>query len=166
MLIFGIELPEWGGLALGIVLGLMFLPFFLKSHKSSKARKILKKSSLEAYEDRRSHEIEAMSLVARSPNGMITLCDEAMLQGRYALVKEILSQLPKEKKWQKERRTRLNKMGPTQERDPTMALLSIERFLEEGMTEIAAEKLKTALHKWPDDTDLIQMKEKIARSSH
>ena len=72
----------------------------------------------------------------------------------------------KEKKWQKERRTRLNKMGPTQERDPTMALLSIERFLEEGMTEIAAEKLKTALHKWPDDTDLIQMKEKIARSSH
>lgn len=161
MLIFGVELPEWGGLALGIVMGLLFLPFFLKNHKSSKARKILKKSSLEAYEDRRSHEQEAISLVAHNPNGLVALCDEAMLQGRYVLAKEILMSLPQDVKWQKERRKRLQKMNPSQDLDPTSAYLSIERFWEEGMTEMAVDKLKVALHKWPRDKNLNDLKHKM-----
>ena len=161
MLIFGVELPEWGGLALGVIMGLLFLPFFLKNHKSSKARKILKKSSLEAYEARRDHELEAISLVAHSPHGLIALCDEAMVQGRYALAKEILLSLPKEKKWQKERRKRLSKMSPSQDLDPMSALLSVERFLQEGMTQMAVDKLSVALKKWPTDKGLNELKSKI-----
>ena len=52
-------------------------------------------------------------------------------------------------------------MNPSQDLDPTSACLSIERFLEEGMTEMAADKLKVALHKWPRDKSLNDLKLKI-----
>ena len=154
LLAVGIELPPWGMPAIALAIMILLLPFLLKNMKTSRARKLLKRASLQGAQRRVEMEREALSLVASNPTGRLALADECIRRGRYALARELLSQLPDTPKLRRERRRLLQQMAPHEPATAEGAAAAIEHLLEEGLHDEAHRRLEAARRRWPEDASL------------
>lgn len=157
LLAVGIELPPWGMPAVALAIMVLLLPLLLKNMKTSRARKLLKRASLEGAQRREEMEREALSLVADNPTGRLALADECIRRGRYALAQELLSHLPTTPKLHRERRRLMQQMAPREPATAEGAAAAIEHLLEEGLHAEAQRRLQVARRRWPEDASLLAL---------
>lgn len=158
----GIELEPWMGPAFALGAMILLLPWILKNMKTSSARKMIKKASLEGGEKRLTMERSALEMVSDNPEGLMALAEECMRRGRYVIAREALTMIPEDDiKRQRQRRRMLKEMAPRQPETPEAAALVVERLLGEGLTEEASRRLGKALRRWPESTILNTLQERV-----
>ena len=164
--IFGIQLPPWGGLVMALIVAVVFIPFFVRSHRASLSRKKLKLSGFENRDKRIRMEGEAVDMVRDNPDALIALAEEGMRLGRYPFVRKVLALLPEEKKkYGKIVKQLTQKMEPREDLTPDSAVIAIERLQSEGMAEAAEVRLGRALLRWPNDPQLLALQKSFSENA-
>jgi hypothetical protein len=154
----GITLPPWAGPSVALVVMILLLPWILKNMRTSSARKMLKRASIENVERRLELERAAIEMVSDNPEGLMALAEECVRMGRYVVAREALALIPEDDiKRQRQRKRMLKEMAPRQPETPEAAALVIERLLEEGLEEEAQRRLETACRRWPQSSVLASM---------
>lgn len=161
LLALGIELPPWGMPVAALVLMVVLLPWILKNMKTSKARKLLKKATLESGRTRTEMEAQALDLVSDNPVGLLAFADECVRRGRYGLAREALERVPRDPKFARERRKVAEQMAPREPPTAEAAAAAIERFLSEGLRDEAVRRLQKARARWPEDASLVGLAERV-----
>ena len=150
--LLGIELPPWGGIALALCIGAIIFPYYLQGQKMMKARKMLKQSTFENYEQRRRMEIEAMQLVRSSPHFTLSLAQQSFELGRFSFAKELLETLPPDNRTIQRESQRLQKqMLPKEDETLDFALIAVERLLEEELYDAAWQRCLRIEEKWKNN---------------
>ena len=160
--IMGIQLPPWGGLVMALVVAVVFIPFFVRSHRASLSRKKLKLSKFEDRDNRVRMEKEAVDMIRGNPDALIALAEEGMRLGRYGFVRSVLALLPHHRKYSRIVKQLNQKMAPREDLTPDSAVLAIERLQSEGMADAARERLRRALLRWPKDPQLRVLEQKAS----
>ena len=161
----GIELAPWMGPAFALTVMVLLLPWILKNMKTSSARKMLKKASLEGGETRAEMEQKAIAMVSDNPEGLMALAEECMRRGRYGVARQALGLIPEDDiKRQRQRKRMLKEMTPRQPETPEAAALVVERLRGEGLSDEAARRLDKARRRWPDSTVLTALLEPESQS--
>lgn len=152
----GIELAPWMGPVFAVTVMIILLPWILKNMKTSSARKLLKKASLEGGEKRLEMEQKAIEMVADNPEGLMALAEECMRRGRYGVARQALSRIPEDDtQRRRQRRRMLLEMAPRQPETPEAAALVVERLRGEGLAEEASARLSKAMRRWPENPALV-----------
>lgn len=154
----GIELEPWMGPVFALSMMILLLPWILKNMRTSSARKLLKKASLEGGEKRAEMERQAIALVSDNPEGLMALAEECVRRGRYVVAREALAKIPEDDiKRQRQRKQMLKQMAPRQPETPEAAALVVERLRGEGLSEEAAHRLSKAQRRWPESPILASL---------
>ncbi|MFT5682054.1 MAG: hypothetical protein ACI8RZ_002972 [Myxococcota bacterium] len=154
----GIELEPWMGPVFALTMLILLLPWILKNMRTSSARKMLKKATLEGGEKRAEMERSAITMVADNPEGLMALAEECMRRGRYVVAREALRRIPEDDiKRQRQRKHMLKEMVPRQPETPEAAALMVERLREEGLAEEANHRLSKAQRRWPESPILTSL---------
>ena len=154
----GIELAPWMGPAFAITMMIILLPWILKNMRTSSARKMLKKASLEGGKKRAEMEQRAIDMVADNPEGLMALAEECMRRGRYVVARRALAKIPEQDvKRRRQRRRMLMEMAPRQPETPEAAALVVERLRGEGLAEEATVRLGKAMRRWPESPALVAL---------
>ena len=154
----GIELEPWMGPVFALSMMILLLPWILKNMRTSSARKLLKKASLEGGEKRAEMERQAIALVSDNPEGLMALAEECVRRGRYVVAREALAGIPEDDiKRQRQRKQMLKQMAPRQPETPEAAALVVERLRGEGLSEEAAHRLSKAQRRWPESSILASL---------
>ena len=150
----GISLPPW---AFPGLIGLAFLavfPWLRQNHRLHRARQIVAEIASERSADRAALKSKAVALVARHPNGLVGLADEAIRRGLHDLAEQALTQLMVHGKPAVEiRRLRQALHGPP----PTHLegeLAAIEALLAQELPAAAIQRVRRAQQHWPDEPRL------------
>ena len=154
----GLDLPWWSGLAMVLAIFIVFLPQFIQTARSQRARKLLKQAGYEDPELRRKNEQKAILLVKNNPQGLLALAEEALRNKNYDQADRILRLVPqKKKKYRYEIRRLRKKMAPRGELTPLSAASAIKSLIESGLFESADERLRKALLRWPAAKELHEL---------
>ena len=154
----GIELAPWMGPVFAVTVMIILLPWILKNMKTSSARKMLKRASLEGGAKRLEMEQKAIDMVADNPEGLMALAEECRRRGRYGVARQALSKIPEgDVARRRQRRRMLVEMAPRQPETPEAAALVVERLRGEGLADEASARLTKAMRRWPESPDLVAL---------
>ena len=148
--ILGGVLPHWVILVLAGVGMVIVLPFYLKGHRRSLARRRISAMHGLSQPEAERLEAEAFSLVGRDPDGLVVVVEEAQRRGREAVARRALERLAATGRRPAEvvrLRRILEGPGP---RLPEEEALAVDRLLQAGLTQAARQRLDRARARWPD----------------
>lgn len=154
----GITLPPWGMPAVALFVMLLFMPLILKNMKTTRARKILKRSAFESGAQRQLMEEQALALVLNNPVGLMSLAEACIQQGRYALARKALRFVPADnRRFQWELHRLRGKMAAVKPTTAAAAASTIAHLQQEGFHAEAQQHLEEALRRWPGDELLLPL---------
>ena len=158
--LLGIQVPWWSGIAIGLVVAILFFPLFVKSTRAQRARKLLRNSGIEI-SGTKEMEDRAIDMVKNDPHSLLSLASIAEKQKRYKLVGRILQQIPNPQSHKKEIRRLQSKIAPRGDLTPTSAAVIIESLLEEGFTQAAKNRFDIAIKRWPTSPELLTLQQSL-----
>ena len=147
--------PRWVlAVALAVVVALIW-PSVRRNSRTEEARKRFRTATRFAFEERVRREDEALAMVAGNADGLVSLADLALAEGRPRIVAAALAALIKLGKRPVEvRRLQRTIEGP-QPATALEAVILVERLLAQGQLDEAARRLERARKRWPEDEDLV-----------
>jgi len=160
--IFGITLPPWAAPAFMLCVAILLLPWILRNMRTSRARKLLKRSIMESAEVRQSMEERALTIVDGNAPGLLAVAEESVRRGRFELAKKALTRIP-DNKLKRQRWQLMLEMQPRDPATPDAAVLVIQRLLEAEMVKEARERTERFLRRWPNDTELQAVQKQLDR---
>jgi hypothetical protein len=158
LLEFGVPWEPWMAKFLPIPVFILLLPFFLRNIRIAQARKAIKRSNSYYQAKRRSLEVEAIEKVKNIPTALLGLADEAIKMQRYDLAQEIISLVPRNKKYRRELIRIHNKINPPSVQSEQDELIAIEKLIENEVYKAAFLRLQQAQLKWPESSELIELR--------
>lgn len=156
-----VHLEPWMAPAVGLALALLLAPFWLRNQHTARARRVWSRArGAGSAAERARIEAEAIGLVEGNPDGLVSLADLAVADGRFEVARGLLARLRATGR----RPVEVARLARTLEGDlPATALqvvIQVERLLEEGMTEPARALLDRALRRWPEHPELRALTER------
>lgn len=158
-------LPHWmgAGAVFGVVL--LALPWILRNRRTDIARRALRASDKLKGEERVAAERKALATVAGHPMGLLVVAEEAHKLGRDTLARDAIHQLRATGKLVAELRTIERAVDGPMPATIDEAVLTIERLIEAGMRDVAAEKLARYQARWPAEPELVAVGARIYEGS-
>ena len=156
----GVQLPPWGGSVLLLGVLLLLSPALLKNTRSKQVRKLLQRLSLEGGDKRQASVQELLELAAGHPTALIVLVEEAHKRGQSSLAKravELLGETGKQRADYK----RLKRLFAERPTSLHAEVLAVERLIDAGLEQQAWLRLDKALLRWPQDADLLGLRERL-----
>lgn len=146
--------PRWVlGLGLVAVIALMW-PSVRRNSRTEEARKRFRTATRFGFDERVRREDEALAMVDGNADGLVSLADLALAEGRPRIVAPALAALARLGTRPMEvRRLERTIEGP-QPATALEAAIVVERLLDQGQREEAVRRLARAQQRWPNDEDL------------
>lgn len=154
----GVHLQPWmAPFALGMLAVALF-PLLRRTHRTSLARKRLRRLPYVGAVERRQLEEEALALAAGSPAGLLVVAQEALRLGRHELARRAADALDQTgaappHELRAIRRALEPMVGPT----PALERVHIEALLQAGLIGEATRRLALARERWPEAGDWPQI---------
>ena len=160
----GLDLPPWAMPLIALSFMALMLPSWRRSHRVGLARKRLQSAAMAGREEREALQAEALGLVAGNPFGLIVVAEECIKRSMKPTAREAVKQLAATGR----RRPDLRRLKKTLDGDRRPVSIegecaAIERFIGEGMLEVASSRLEEALGRWPGEPRFIQLQSNIAQ---
>lgn len=146
--------PRWVlAVALAVVVALIW-PSIRRNSRTEEARKRFRTATRFGFEERVRREDEALAMVEGNADGLVSLADLALAEGRPRIVALALASLVRLGTRPIEvRRLERTIEGP-QPATALEAAILVERLLSQGQMDEAARRLERARVRWPNDEDL------------
>ncbi|MED5374038.1 MAG: hypothetical protein VX899_23675 [Myxococcota bacterium] len=154
--VLGVQLPDWGGSVLLVVILIALGPFFYRNSRTKKARKLLQRVSMESGEERLAGEQEILHTVSGHPFGLVVVVEEAHKRGMGRLARRALEALDATGKQRSELKRLQRLLGP-RPTSPTQEAIAIERLHQQGLTVQAEARLQDALARFPEHPELVAL---------
>ncbi len=162
-LALGFELPAWSGIFLALIVFMLFLPWFIRNARTSRARKLFKKSVYLSGDDREQAQNSAIELVRNNPQGLLSLAELAHQMRLFTLSNQLLDKISHKPKLKREIRLLRQKMEPRGELTPESAAVAVRNLRKEGLEAAANERLVRAIKRWPDSMELQELSRSISQ---
>ena len=150
----GIPPQPWMLPACVLLLGALSWPLIRRTQRISSARKLVAEAQRSSGPERLALQDQVMTLVGSHPMGLVGVVEEALRRQQTDLARRALDALVETGKERiHAKRLHASVHGPP----PTSVeaeLAAIERLLEADMGHQAAERLRRALQRWPEDERL------------
>ena len=154
--------PRWAWPVMILVLAAIAWPSVRKNGRTEAARKLFRTAVRLPFAERVAQEDAAVTMVGENPDGLLSLADLALAEGRPRVVPGLVERLVATgKRVEEVRRLQRTLEGP-QPATALEAVILVERFLAQGQTEQARLRLDKALARWPDDEDLARLQQETA----
>lgn len=158
-------LPPWAGAAAVFAVLLLALPWILRNRRTDLARRALRASDKLKGDERVAAERKALTMVAGHPMGLLVVAEEAHKLGRDGLARDAIAQLRATGKLVAELRTIERAVEGPMPATVDEAVLTIERLIDAGMRDVAAEKLARFQTRWPSEPELLAVGTRIYEGS-
>ncbi len=131
----------------------VLFPFFLRNIRISQARNLLKRSNSLYHEERTEMEKQAIQKVKDIPVALLGLADQAISMKRVKLAEEILTFVPRNKKYKREVQRIHHRIRPKDTVDTWAQIEKIKTLISQEMfiaAKIQRDKLPTSLKSDPE----------------
>ncbi len=152
-----------------IVLCIAGFPTFLHSVKTkqlkSQVREVAKAATLDV---RKLEEDRAIAMTERSPRRLIALADAAIALNQRGLAERAISELASVEHDPRDIARLQRELAPPKTHfvaHPIEAIVTIKRLMDQGLTDLARQRLAEAQERFPGDEELAALKQKLAEQS-
>lgn len=157
----GLQTSPWVLPAIIVVAALVLWPTIQKSQKVDRAVKTVRSTSARAAADRERIGQEALSAVQDDPIGLVQVAEEAVRVGDKALARAAVARLMETGKRPQDARRILRSLEADAPRLPVEVAVRVEPLLDAGMLAEARRRLEDGLARWPQDADLLELKQRL-----
>ncbi len=146
--------PRWAWIVGVLVLAALAWPSVRRSTKAEAARKHFRTAVRYGYEERLRREDEAIAMMGEDIDGLVTLADLALAEGRPRIVSGLVERVRASgKRPDAVKRLTVAVEGPLPG-SAMEAVILVERFWAQGQQGEARKRLARARERWPNDEDL------------
>lgn len=157
-------LPPWALALIGAALAFWLVPGWFYGVRVKQMKSQLRQAARARVEEaRRQHEARAFELAGRDPRKLVALCDEAWKVNNKPVFQRAFRELHDlgADRRDLQRLTELSTPERPVYRHPVEAAVAIERLMEQEMFEEAQSRLEETLRSFPDDEDLLSLKNRL-----
>lgn len=165
----GTVIPHQYLFPLLIVLCIAGLPTFLHSVKTkqlkSQVREVAKAVTVDT---RKMEEDRAIAMTGGAPRRLIALADAAIGLNQRGLAERAIAELTSVAHDPRDVARLRRELDPPKTHfvaHPIEAIVTVKRLMEQGLTDLAHQRLAEAQARFPDDEELAALKEKLAERS-
>jgi hypothetical protein len=147
----GVHLQPWMAPVALLALAILLFPALRRTHRTSLARKRLRRLPYVGAEERRRLEEEALALSTGSPAGLLVVAQEALRLGRHDLARRAADAIEALGARPRELRAIRRALEPQLEPTPAQERVHVEALVQAGLHEEAARRRDLARARWPGE---------------
>ena len=142
----------------------VLFPFFLRNIRISQARNLIKRSNALYHTERTEMEQQAIDRVKDIPVALLGLADQAVAMKRTHLAEQILTHVPKTKKYRREIERIQNRIEPKKSLNQWNQIQKVKTLIEQDMFDAAILQRELISSDMSQEPDVVWIDEQLQSS--